>query len=95
MEYDWPGNIRELKNVLESIFVNAPHGKISFADLPEQFRKRIEKAASASQDERQQLITALTRTQWNKSKAAEELHWSRMTLYRKMHKYRIYTPRSA
>jgi DNA-binding NtrC family response regulator len=95
MEYDWPGNIRELKNVLESIFVTAPEGKISFADLPEQFRRRIEKSASPHQDERQQLITALMRTKWNKSKAAEELHWSRMTLYRKMHKYRIYTPRSA
>lgn len=95
MEYDWPGNIRELKNVLESIFVNAPQGKISFADLPEQFRKRIEKPACANDDERQQLISALMRTQWNKSKAAEQLRWSRMTLYRKMHKYRIYTPRSS
>ncbi len=95
MEYEWPGNIRELKNVLESIFVNSPQGKISFADLPDQFRKRIERTASPADDERQQLITALTRTKWNKSKAAEDLHWSRMTLYRKMHKYRIYTPRSA
>ena len=95
MEYDWPGNIRELKNILESIFVNAPHEKISFADLPEQFRKRIENNSSPNDDERQQLIIALMRTKWNKSKAAEELHWSRMTLYRKMHKYRIYTPRSA
>jgi DNA-binding NtrC family response regulator len=95
MEYDWPGNIRELKNVLESIFVNAPQGKIRLADLPEQFRNRLEKSASPGNDERQQLITALTRTQWNKSKAAEALRWSRMTLYRKMHKYRIYTPRSA
>ncbi len=91
MDYDWPGNIRELKNVLESIFVNSPQGKICFADLPDQFRKMIERAASPADDERQQLITALTRTNWNKSKAAEALRWSRVTLYRKMHKYRIYS----
>ena len=95
MDYDWPGNIRELKNVLESIFVNSPQGKISFADLPDQFRKMIERTASPADDERQQLITALTQTNWNKSKAAEALRWSRVTLYRKMHKYRIYSSPAA
>lgn len=93
--YEWPGNIRELKNVLESIFVNTPQGKICFGDLPEEFRKRIDKCPFQNHDEREQLITALMHTKWNKSKAAEELHWSRMTLYRKMHKYRIYIPGSS
>jgi transcriptional regulator of acetoin/glycerol metabolism len=39
--------------------------------------------------ERERLISALLSTSWNKSRAAEELHWSRMTLYRKMAKYGI------
>ena len=35
------------------------------------------------------ILTALSETHWNKSRAAEKLHWSRMTLYRKMTRYRI------
>jgi DNA-binding NtrC family response regulator len=35
------------------------------------------------------VLCALFATKWNKSKAAEKLHWSRMTLYRKMAKYHI------
>ncbi len=91
MSYDWPGNIRELKNVLEASFVNSTHEKIGLEDLPEQFRKRLGDIGSAGVDERQQLLSALLHTKWNKSKAAAELRWSRMTLYRKMHKYHIIT----
>jgi hypothetical protein len=35
------------------------------------------------------LLSALSQTNWNKSQAAERLHWSRMTLYRKMAKHHI------
>ncbi len=44
-----------------------------------------------SQDERDRLIAALFHTSWNKTKAAQKLQWSRMTLYRKMVKYGIST----
>jgi transcriptional regulator with PAS, ATPase and Fis domain len=40
LRYDWPGNIRELKNLLEVTVANFRHGRISFANLPEQFRRR-------------------------------------------------------
>jgi len=36
----------------------------------------------------------LSSTHWNKSKAAEQLNWSRMTLYRKMLKYHILDPKA-
>ena len=42
-------------------------------------------------DERERLLAALLSTNWNKTRAAEQLHWSRMTLYRKLHKYAIKT----
>jgi DNA-binding NtrC family response regulator len=35
------------------------------------------------------LLSALLATNWNVSKAAQQLHWSRMTLYRKLEKYHI------
>ncbi len=87
LRYDWPGNVRELKNLLEAIFVDLPPPRISFADLPEQYQRRFRDAAPLA--ERDRLLSALLSTKWNKSKAARKLHWSRMTLYRKMAKYQI------
>lgn len=88
-DYDWPGNVRELKNLLESVFVEGPEQDISLADLPSQFRRRAMELQSVSGDERERLLWALSMTNWNKSKAADKLSWSRMTLYRKMARYKI------
>ena len=87
--YDWPGNVRELKNLIEAIFVNLPAGKITCMDLPEQFRRRFEEMNELSNDERERVLSALLATNWNKGKAAQKLHWSRTTLYRKMVKYHL------
>ena len=40
-------------------------------------------------DEKDRLLSALWSTDWNKTKAAQKLHWSRMTLYRKLTKYKL------
>ncbi|TKB73586.1 MAG: sigma-54-dependent Fis family transcriptional regulator, partial [Nitrospira sp.] len=89
--YDWPGNIRELKYLLEAVYINlAPFSKtIAVTDLPEPFQGRSAGHGEPSAVERDRMLAVLCATQWNKSKAAEQLHWSRMTLYRKMHKYQI------
>ena len=87
LRYDWPGNIRELKNVIESIFIDPPLERIAIKDLPEPIRSQGQ--ASAALTECELLLSALCSMNWNKSKAAEKLHWSRMTLYRKMAKYHI------
>ena len=88
-DYDWPGNVRELKHLLESVFVEGPQQDISLAHLPMQFRRRAMELKSVSGDERARLMWALSTTDWNKSKAAAKLSWSRMTLYRKMARYKI------
>jgi DNA-binding NtrC family response regulator len=88
-DYDWPGNVRELKHLLESVFVEGLQQDISLADLPLQFRRRAMELKSVSEDERARLMWALSTTDWNKSKAAAKLSWSRMTLYRKMARYNI------
>jgi transcriptional regulator of acetoin/glycerol metabolism len=41
------------------------------------------------QEERERLLGPRLATDWNKSQAAEQLQWSRMTLYRKLEKYKI------
>jgi DNA-binding NtrC family response regulator len=89
IRHDWPGNVRELKNVLEAAFVNDLPRRISFLDLPEQFRKQFNDAETSPADERERLLATLCSTNWNVSRAAQQLRWSRMTLYRKLEKYHI------
>jgi len=87
--YDWPGNVRELKNLIESIFAEGPQTSITLADIPTHLRTRCAEMKSLPEDERGRLLWALAATNWNKSKAAAKLRWSRMTLYRKMERYNI------
>jgi DNA-binding NtrC family response regulator len=90
MQHSWPGNVRELKNALEAALVNADGPTIHVEDLPAHVQTTIE--VTSSRGERDEMIDALLATKWNKSKAAERLHWSRMTLYRKLAKYAISAP---
>jgi len=92
MSYTWPGNIREVRNLVEAIFIDPPLGPISLADLPESFRRIFAVYARQAVPERERLVSALYQTNWNKSKAAASLNWSRMTLYRKLEKYQILDP---
>ena len=92
--YHWPGNIRELLNLLEAVFINLPAKNIAHVDLPAQFLQQIEKAKGKPESERNRIVSALLETNWNKSSAAQKLNWSRMTLYRKIAKYNIVKKRS-
>jgi len=87
--YDWLGNVRELINLVERIFIDPPVGTIEVADLPDFVTTPQRLKHDTVPDEREILLHALSKTNWNKSKAAEQLHWSRMTLYRKLVKYRL------
>ncbi len=89
LHYAWPGNVRELKNVLKATFINLGADRIGLSDLPEMLTKHHPSSAHRQHDERESLLAALCATNWNKSHAAKKLHWSRMTLYRKMSKYHI------
>ncbi len=89
IEYQWPGNVRELMNLLEACYTNLPDGRISYMDLPLFFRKRLEETRDLPSTERDRILSALFSVKWNKTEAARKLHWSRMTLYRKIEKYHI------
>jgi DNA-binding NtrC family response regulator len=87
LAYDWPGNIRELRNLLEAAFVNASPGNATHIDLPAECGV-VEDCAGGT-EERDRVLSALLSTKWNKSAAAKQLRWSRMTLYRKMTRYQL------
>jgi len=89
MRYDWPGNVRELMNLLEATFINLPQKEIAFADLPKLFQQKLKETENVPMFERKHILSALLETKWNKTEAARKLHWSRMTLYRKIMKYHI------
>lgn len=86
--HDWPGNIRELKNVVEAAFINL-EPEAELVDLPGPFTEAVRRKEGIGSDELGRILIALSEAHWNRSQAAEKLHWSRMTLYRKMTRYRI------
>ena len=88
LNYTWPGNVREFKNLIEASLVRIPYPGMRFAEVPEEFHERVSGSQSAL-TEPERMLAALVCHNWNKSKAAQELRWSRMTLYRKMVKYQL------
>jgi transcriptional regulator with PAS, ATPase and Fis domain len=86
--YAWPGNVREVKNVLERLFVDPNLHEIDYGGLPDEIRMGAI-GITKTNGEAERIMAALHQTQWNKSRAAQELQWSRMTLYRKLIKYQI------
>jgi len=89
LQYDWPGNVRELKNVIERLFLMELPIPVGAEHLPAHLRRFLATSGRLSEGERELLISTLFSTKWNKTKAAEMLNWSRMTLYRKIAKYQI------
>lgn len=94
LRHSWPGNVRELRNVMEAAFVNHPSSGGDLLELPPRLVRRFEdlaavSTANRSSAEAEHVLTALQCTNWNKAEAARLLHWSRMTLYRKMAKYEL------
>jgi DNA-binding NtrC family response regulator len=98
--HPWPGNIRELRNVIERAVALSVGPTIQLEDLPETFSdpglavcfKLAEASAvstlaeSKDQAERERIEKALERNGNNRLRAAAELGISRMTLYNKLRK---------
>ncbi len=94
LEYNWPGNIRELENVIEYAHTRTRTSVITEDKLPPHFQKGpIRPAAGAlsgaSMNELEKITAALDETHWNRSKAAERLGIGRATLWRKMKAYNL------
>jgi two-component system NtrC family response regulator len=98
--YRWPGNVRELENVIERIIVLARGKEITPEDLPPNLRQEPsalealqfelpETGISLESVERELILRALEKCNWNQSKAARYLDVSRRTLIYRMEKFRL------
>jgi DNA-binding NtrC family response regulator len=94
--YNWPGNIRELRNVVERMVVLARGKLLETSDLPANIREKsaevtldLDADLTVDEMERQLIIHALEKTNGNRTKAAEQLGISRRPLHRKINEYGI------
>ncbi|WP_137743795.1 sigma-54 interaction domain-containing protein [Robertmurraya siralis] len=100
LDYDWPGNIRELRNLMERLVVLNESGEITETDLYQVLHVGKEPsvhldfqvaslAAEKEKLEKERILETLQSTFGNKSITAKRLGMSRATLYKKMRKYGI------
>ena len=94
--YSWPGNIRELRNCIESAVVMAKGRVITMMDLPPTVAAesdgdyiKIEIGTSLADAEKRIIQGTLTNEKGNKSKTAEVLGIGRKTLHRKIQEYKL------
>ncbi|MEA9391199.1 sigma-54-dependent Fis family transcriptional regulator [Acerihabitans sp. TG2] len=100
-QHGWPGNLRELKNVLDYAAAICDGGRIEASDLPDGIGEHaaaislLPGALPESADmppEGQLLMQYLRTARWNHSAVARQLGISRMTLYRRMQRFGIQSP---
>jgi DNA-binding NtrC family response regulator len=98
--YHWPGNIRELENAMERIVVLSRGPEVTLSDLPEFLRQerpvldavQLElppTPISLDAVEKELILRALQRFDWNQTKAAQYLDLTRKTLIYRMEKHGI------
>jgi transcriptional regulator of acetoin/glycerol metabolism len=103
VRHSWPGNVRQLRNVLRTMLALRTGERLTLADFNEEWfagaaaeeapAGEIEAALDADGEsvlsgaEREALRRMLESCQWNVSAAAARLHISRRTIYRKIHRH--------
>ena len=103
LKYDWPGNIRQLKNTIRTMVVMCDRDKLDVIDIPPEIAKRPQLAAprdisemlnesegmSLNELEKHAIAETLSKTDGNREKAAKILGIGERTLYRKIKDYNL------
>ncbi len=99
LRHDYPGNVRELENIIEHAFVLCRGGMIQPRHLPGALAEQVRSqhapappANSLAQTERAMIIQALEQNQWNRSATAQALGIHKSTLFRKIRRMNIDLP---
>ena len=102
MQHGFPGNIRELENIIEYAFILCPGGLIQENHLPDSFQageitnpSQIDTGSgnlSLEQIEKQAILSSLQRNKWKKMMTCRELGISKDTLRRKIERYDLDNP---
>lgn len=91
LSYPWPGNIRELRNVMEYAHAMGEGPEVTLNDLTPELRGESPPGTdeNVKQRERKRILEALEAVSGSRHEAAEKLGMSRATLWRKMREYRL------
>ncbi len=98
--YNWPGNIRELKNIIERLMIMCSSDVIDIGDLPPHIQSPTSQIPFHLQSgmtlkeikegvEREYILASLKRNRWNISKTARELDIDRTNLHKKIRYYKL------
>ena len=93
-KYHWPGNLRELQNVIKRAVLLTGANEVELSVLPKEVlnakvKQNLNENFSKSDFEKDRIIKALKKTNFNKSKAAKLLQVTRKTLYNKINHYNL------
>lgn len=93
-KYDWPGNIRELKNEIKKIIAISENDDVVDLDLLKDeivtfYKEHISEDHTHEGIEKEKILGMLQKYNWNRTRVSKELNISRPTLYEKLRKYNI------
>lgn len=86
-KFEFPGNVRELENMIERAIVIGNGKEIRLKDLPMGKEAADSTVESLEELEKKHIEQILTKYEWNVSRSARALHVDRVTLYNKIRKY--------
>lgn len=92
-EYHFPGNVRELENMIERAIVVGNGKEIRLKDLPLEKENISDSNDSLTELERKYILQTLNKYDWNISRSARALQIDRVTLYNKIKKHQLSQPR--